>query len=206
MVSLDFNFVIVSFWCCGSYAHFMRWTIIFMGDYTFYGHRRSGWGKARSKFQILFRPFPQTFVVWTLSLSFQVFPQTLLFIFSGRFPRHSLCELYLSQRECVCVSTLREIKVDTSTSSSGRSQWSVLASSWRKVNYKCRSKEFVLKSFDAQTVYREFYPPQCQSHFPFSGPAPNFCQWSFNLSKAAQFENKMWNNLCRKRNFRYEEG
>ena len=180
MVSLDFNFVIVSFWCCGNSAHFMRSTIIFIRDHTFYGGLRSGWGKARSEFQILFRPSP---------------------------PRHSLCELYLSQRECVCVSTLREIKVDTSTSSSGRSQWSVLASSWRKVNYKCRrSKEFVLKSYGAQTVYREFYPPQCQSHFPFSGAAPNFCQWSFNLSKAAQFENKMWNNLCRKRNFRYEEG
>ena len=103
--------------------------------------------------------------------------------FSGSFqtlsPQTLLCELYLSQRECVCVST------------SGKSRWIPAADghngqSWQKVNY-AESKESILKSYDTPTVYKEFYPPQCQSHFPFSGGHQTFvsdlltCQKQHNL-------------------------
>ena len=46
---------------------------------------------------------------------------------------------------------------------------------------------FRVLSYDARAVYKEFYPPQCQSHFPFSGGHQTFvsdlltCQKQHNL-------------------------
>ena len=139
---------------------------IFRENIPLEGIRKSGW----ANFSGPWGCFPQTFVVWTLSVT---------------------------EGMCLCLD-LREIK---------RSQWSSLEGVSRKLNYAQRQH---LNSWRFENPMTRVSIPRVFSSsmpkpFPLFGRAPNFCQWSFNLSKAAQFENKMWNNLCRKRNFRYEE-
>ena len=99
--------------------------------------------------------------------------------FSGCFPPDIPCVNFICHRGNVFVS--RPAGKSRRRAADGHN-----GQSWQKVNY-AESKESILKSYDTQTVYKEFYPPQCQSHFPFSGGHQTFvsdlltCQKQHNL-------------------------